>query len=132
MRTEQTCRLGAASMSGRSSGRAKAFSAPNDFMSISTCWFGLWAATPENLGTDIGQTFKCSVVLEPELSAGTKIHQAEELLLNLHDQAYDAFAAGDTELEQYLDQRACVLRSEISRWQKAAGMANVLVEDDEK
>jgi hypothetical protein len=112
--------------------RAKQVLPANDFVSISTCWHGMWAATPENLGTDIGQTFKCSVVREPELSAGTKIHQAEELLLDLHDQAYIAFSEGDTELEQYLDQRACVLRSEISRWQKAAGMAAVLVEDDEK
>ncbi len=113
--------------------RAKQVLPLNDFETVSTCWHGgLYMPTPENLGTNIGQTFRCTVRIEPELSAGTKIQQAEELLLDLHDQAYDAFAAGDTELEQYLDQRACVLRAEISRWRKAAGMANVLVEDDEK
>jgi hypothetical protein len=113
--------------------RAKQVLPANDFVSISTCWHGgLYMPTPENLGTNIGQTFRCTVRIEPELSAGTKIHQAEELLLDLHDQAYIAFTEGDTELEQYLDQRACVLRNEISRWQKAAGMADVFVEDDEK
>jgi hypothetical protein len=112
--------------------RAKAFSAPNDFMSISTCWFGLWGATPENLGTDIGQTFKCSVVREPEVPVAKRIEQAEALMLDLHDQAFDAFTSGNFELEQALDARACVLRAQLSKWQKAAGMANVLVEDDEQ
>ncbi len=112
--------------------RAKAFSAPNDFMSISTCWFGLWGPTPENLGTDIGQTFKCSVVREPEVPVAKRIEQSEELLLRLADEAFDAFTSGNFELEAALDARACVLRAQLERWQKAAGMANVFVEDDEK
>ena len=92
----------------------------------------MWAATPENLGTDIGQTFKCSVVREPEVPVAKRIEQAEALMLDLHDQAFDAFTNGNTELEQALDARACVLRAQLERWKKAAGMADVFVEDDEK
>ncbi len=103
--------------------RAKQVLPANDFVSIWTSWHGMWAATPENLGTDIGQTFKCSVVLEPELSVPKRIEQAEELLLRLADEAFDAFTNGNTELEQALDARAGILRAQLSKWQKTAGIS---------
>jgi hypothetical protein len=89
---------------------------------------GLANATPENLGTDVCETFKCQKVVEPEPSLGKKIAAAREHLLALADVAYDANLKGEFSIEAEFDQEAARIRLWLT---KAEGIAGLIGQEDD-